>query len=35
MIGWLAGALNRYPAARSHENINDLVTGGGFESRER
>ena len=35
MIRWPAGALRRYAAARRHESINDLVTGSGFERRER
>jgi hypothetical protein len=35
MMRWPAGALRRYPAARGDENIDDMVTRGRFECRER
>lgn len=35
MMCWPAGALRRYPAARGDENIDDMVTRGRFECRER
>jgi hypothetical protein len=35
MMRLLAGALRRYPAARGDENIDDMVTRGRFECRER
>jgi hypothetical protein len=35
MLRWSAGALRRYPAAMGDENIDDMVTRGRFECRER